>query len=78
MCIRWIAFYHLGATLFDFQIIYLVVLCAPGVDYQWENDAGLLHLACVLGNLEAIQLLTQSAISSKIKDRGGKSSRLTC
>ncbi|XP_060583022.1 ankyrin-3-like isoform X2 [Ruditapes philippinarum] len=48
------------------------------LDYQFENDAGLLHLACVLQNLEAVQLITQLGVSSKIKDRSGKTAGEVC
>ena len=42
-----------------------------GVDNQFDGDAGLLHFACVLQNMEAVQVLVQHGISNKLKDRSG-------
>ncbi|XP_053375016.1 serine/threonine-protein phosphatase 6 regulatory ankyrin repeat subunit A-like isoform X2 [Mercenaria mercenaria] len=47
-------------------------------EYQYENDPGLLHVACVLQNLEAVQLLTQFGVSSKVKDKSGKTAEEVC
>ena len=41
------------------------------MDYQFENDPGLLHLACLLQNIEAVQYLIQKGVSVKMKDRSG-------
>lgn len=48
------------------------------IDCQFENDAGLLHLACVLQNMEAVQLITQYGVSVKLKDKSGKTAEVVC
>ena len=51
--------------------LYSIILFS-GIDYQFENDPGLLHLACLLRNTEAAHLLIQKGVSVKMKDRNGK------
>ncbi|XP_052243498.1 serine/threonine-protein phosphatase 6 regulatory ankyrin repeat subunit B-like isoform X2 [Dreissena polymorpha] len=48
------------------------------VDSLIEGDGSLLHLACVLQNMEAIQVLTQYPINHKLKDRSGNTADMVC
>ncbi|WAR03280.1 ANR50-like protein [Mya arenaria] len=61
-----------------YALKYLLDKNILGVDGLVEGDTGLLHLACVLHNMEAVQVLTQYGISSKIKDRNGKTAEMVC
>ena len=61
-------------------ILAIIYLCAVSClvelsiknDYQCEKDPGLLQLACLLRNIEAVQLLIHKGVSVKMKDRTGK------
>ncbi|KAL4220754.1 hypothetical protein ACF0H5_021148 [Mactra antiquata] len=45
---------------------------STGKDYQYNGDCTLLHLACVLQNIEVTQLCTQYGLSSNIRDKSGQ------
>ena len=43
-----------------------------GVDQLVENGTGMLHVAVLSHNIEAIQYLTAAKISPKLRDRSGQ------
>ncbi|KAK3598963.1 hypothetical protein CHS0354_024634 [Potamilus streckersoni] len=48
------------------------------VDYQLDNDASLLHLACLVQNHDMVQYLVQSGVSPNIRDKSGKTADQVC
>ncbi|KAL5005602.1 hypothetical protein ScPMuIL_016760 [Solemya velum] len=56
----------------------LIELCLIRVDHQFESGAGLLHLACLVRNSEAVHYLIHVGVSTSVKDKQGRTAEQVC
>ncbi|XP_067685629.1 serine/threonine-protein phosphatase 6 regulatory ankyrin repeat subunit B-like isoform X2 [Haliotis asinina] len=61
---------HLLRCLIDLSLI--------RVDQQFENGSGMLHLACLARNNDAVQYLINTGISPKLRDKNGSTADEVC